>query len=201
MGKLGIGFLLALLLIFCYPNPVPANDLDLTTKFGVEMSGNLEQKMPGIASIDYDVGSGALFALEITDEIYQNTRFGFGMVLSEDRSLTDSEKELSFSSLYGIVKLKDIVGGDMTDKTPPSLFLLGHLGYGVLEANLEIKEDGDAKGGLYYGIGAGLEFSVGAQLELLYSVNNGSIYHPRACDEKLRYSKLLLTIGWSFDLQ
>jgi hypothetical protein len=89
-------------------------------------------------------------------------------------------------------------------------YLLGQAGYNFFFGdNMYKGTNSELSGGIYYGVGAGLNLA-GTQIELLYSVNQGSLrqrlytYSPyygySSYDIKgnVKYPKLSLTLGFYF---
>lgn len=102
-------------------------------------------------------------------------------------------EDVSFNCLpvYGLLKF--IVPADNIN-----LFFVLNIGYNFLFIDLPAPyDDVDANGGLYYGFGGGLLFSNNMQIELLYSVNNGSLEYAGE-SEDVEYSKVMLSVGINF---
>lgn len=74
-------------------------------------------------------------------------------------------------------------------------YVVGQVGYNLLNPNDTLKKSVDMEGGLYYGLGFGIVVSH-IVIELLYSFNNGKAGKNDKIDFK--YSKYTMSIGYAF---
>ncbi|WP_413853346.1 hypothetical protein [Candidatus Ruminimicrobium bovinum] len=74
-------------------------------------------------------------------------------------------------------------------------YVVGQVGYNLLNPNDTLKKSVDMEGGLYYGVGFGIVVSH-MVFELLYSFNNGKAGKDDKIDFK--YSKYTFSVGYAF---
>lgn len=109
------------------------------------------------------------------------------------------ESEIGFTNFYFAVKPKI----EMQSEIFNSIYFVGQLGYSILRFDSDYEGDklSEADGnGLYWGIGAGTEIYKNFIVELLYSVNYGSIKAVSYMNGKadLTYTTLTLNVGYKF---
>ena len=109
------------------------------------------------------------------------------------------ESEIGFTNFYFAVKPKI----EMQSEIFNSIYFVGQLGYGILrfDSDNEGGKLSEADGnGLYWGIGAGTEIYKNFIVELLYSVNYGSIKAVKFLNgtADLTYTTLTLNVGYKF---
>jgi hypothetical protein len=160
-----------------------------TVKIGLDMSGEHEVSGLGLSGSE-DVEMGFSLSVEYVAAINENLGLGAGITYQMPRSQEDFEGDFNFMPIYGLVKLR----ATSNDISP---YLIGQLGYNLFYGDSDYKGSGSLSGGIYYGIGAGIIFQKGFQVELLYSVNNGS-YELLGYDFDIEYSKIGLFLGYNF---
>lgn len=126
-----------------------SNDYDTDSK-GMEFTeGGVEYRQAGIGSLD-------------------NLELGVGGSFMYDNGTRHTVNDYSSIPLYGVVRYNIM---NINDKILP--YVKGHLGYSInsLSDNVYNSQgdyvDGDVSGGLYYGVGLGVEF-YGFTVELMY---------------------------------
>lgn len=158
-------------------------------KLGLDLAGNHDVDYDG-GSDDYDVDTGFTIAGEYLVPYNAKVDFGAGLAYQFERAVDVSgDPEFGFIPLYGIVKYK-------LDKA----YLLGQLGYNFFNPSNEYEDDGDAEGGLYYGLGAGMNFSENIFAEILYTANNGEVTYDEYddADFDVDNSQISLMLGYKF---
>jgi hypothetical protein len=79
-----------------------------------------------------------------------------------------------------------------------SFYLTLKAGYNLFTIDEELPEEVNLQGGLFYGIGGGMDFGQ-FQVELLYSINNGArkmVVPPETFSLNYKYSKISLSVGY-----
>jgi hypothetical protein len=77
-----------------------------------------------------------------------------------------------------------------------SFYLTLKAGYNLFTIDEELPEEINLQGGLFYGIGGGIDFGQ-CQVELLYSINNGAMTADGESGRiNFRYSKISLSVGY-----
>jgi len=149
-------------------------------------------------------------ALTLTTEYigYFTNQVGLGIGLTEQfpRKQTKHDGYFSFTPLYGLIKVRTI-----PDDRNYYKYLTAHLGGNTFSADSQYAGDGASLGGgLYYAAGGGMVFNF-LQIELLYTVNYGSVsqsgliynsatgnYDPFNNSADVRHSTLNLNFGIVF---
>lgn len=182
--------MLALVLVFAVGTMVSAQTAwengNFIIKGGMDFNGNIDVEKGD----DHDVDSALSLTGEYLVPVQNNLSYGVGLTYQLQRDIDeDDAPEFNFIPFYGVIKYQT----QMNSEYAP--YFLGQLGYNSFDMD---DVDGDCNGGLYYGIGAGMEISKDLDVELLYSVNNGEI-DPDAEDAyDVDYSKLRLGVSYSF---
>lgn len=162
-------------------------------KLGLDLAGNHDVDYEEGGSGDFDVDTGFTIAGEYLVPYNAKVDFGAGLAYQFERGIDekdiDNDIKFSFIPLYGIMKYK-------LDKA----YLLGQLGYNFFDPSKEYEYGGDAEGGLYYGLGAGMNFSENIFAEILYSVNKGEINYDEDDDFgfEVDNSQISLMLGYKF---
>lgn len=213
--------LLAVLLAAALAAPVFATekgDMEIVGKLGLNLtpnvaaSGDVSKKgyfRPWtFKDTDVDTNMSVLIGAEFFYYLNKNVALGFGINNNFNADLKDMEvnglkfeSEIGFTNLYFAVKPKI----EMQSEIFNSIYFIGQLGYGILrfENSGEVAKICESDGnGLYWGIGAGTEIYKNFIVELLYSVNYGSIktvmYMNGTAD--LTYTTLTLNVGYKFSI-
>lgn len=211
--------LLAVLLAVALVAPVFATekgDMEIVGKLGLNLtpnvaaSGDVSKKgyfRPWtFKDTDVDTNMSVLIGAEFFYYLNKNVALGFGINNNFNAELKDLtvgdmkfESEIGFTNFYFAVKPKI----EMQSEIFNSIYFVGQLGYGILRFDSDNEGDklSEADGnGLYWGIGAGTEIYKNFIVELLYSVNYGSIktvmYMNGTAD--LTYTTLTLNVGYKF---
>ncbi|MDY6932971.1 MAG: hypothetical protein SVZ03_01955 [Spirochaetota bacterium] len=147
-------------------------------------------------SIYYDIDNAISISAEFGAKIADGFGLGIGVTYQIERGFDEDEFEgkFQFIPIYGLVKFGKDTGSSV------STFATVHAGYNFFLGDDDFPEEMDLEGGLYWGIGMGLRFSNGAQIEFLYSVNEGSI-SGEDVDIVPGYSPLVVTITDVIDLE
>ena len=180
-----------------FPIELPLGISITTVKGTFDMVGRTELK-GGDGAGEADVKNGFALSLELGKAILEKMGLGLGATYQFPRELNESgsgNAKFNFIPFYGLVKFWTEAAG---------LFPFGmvQIGYNLLLGNDEFKnysgESSALSGGLYWGLGGGVILIGGVQLELLYSVNNGSITGDEPFySMDMRYSKLSISAGIS----
>jgi hypothetical protein len=121
-------------------------------------------------SSTYDVAIGFSPYAEIMGQS-GNLLYGIGAEYQVPRNVTfndGSESTMNFIPVYGVARIKLSSGSGYN----PELIAQG--GLNLFAASEEYKGDADLKGGMYWGLGAGLVVDK-LVLQLIYKVNTGTI--------------------------
>ena len=145
-----------------------------------------------------DVKNGFAISLEMGKEILEKIGVGVGATYQFPRELDEQgsgNAKFNFIPFYGLVKF-------WTDAAGLFPFGMVQIGYNLLLGNSEFKkytnQSSDFGGGLYWGLGGGVILIEGIQLELLYSVNHGSLKSKESIfNNDIKYSKVSLSAGIS----
>ncbi|MDD5260173.1 MAG: hypothetical protein PHD29_09435 [bacterium] len=166
-------------------------------KIGVDLAGSHEVTWNGLNG-DEVVETGISLSGEYMQAINSNIRLGGGITFQIPRSQEDYAGDFNFIPLYGLLKIytnsqEQDEENIQVQKT--NYYVLGHLGYNLFRGDDDYKGDEYLTGGIYYGIGGGIVFNKNNQLELLYSINNGSIDDLNV---DVEYSKITISYGYVF---
>src|SRR6056297_1932279 len=154
-------------------------------KAGIDSSGELE---------NMDIDRGFSIAGEYKFPYTDRWTLGGGLAYQMDREVDESgqDGEIGFVPFYGLAQY------DMANNP---YYLVGHLGFNSFRTNSTFEDDNDVddtSGGLYYALGAGMEFGERYTAEMLYSVNNGEIEYNDGDDEDVEYDKFTISVGMKF---
>lgn len=166
-----------------------------------EILGHAEYKEDRNLS-DSDMKNGFSLSLELGRAIIEKLGIGVGATYQFPRAVDESgerDAKFNFVPLYGLVKL-------WTNSIGLFPFGMLQLGYNFFLGNDEFKtiggeraEELDLGGGMYWALGGGIIFPGGFEIELLYTVNNGSISgSENYFEEEIRYSKIAISGGITF---
>lgn len=211
--------LLAILLAVALVAPVFATekgDMEIVGKLGLNLtpnvaaSGDVSKKgyfRPWtFKDTDVDTNMSVLIGAEFFYYLNKNVALGFGINNNFNAELKDLtvgdmkfESEIGFTNFYFAVKPKI----EMQSEIFNSIYFVGQLGYGILRFDSDYEGDKLSKAdgnGLYWGIGAGTEIYKNFIVELLYSVNYGSIKAVKFLNgtADLTYTTLTLNVGYKF---
>ncbi|RCW86003.1 outer membrane protein with beta-barrel domain [Halanaerobium sp. DL-01] len=205
----------------------PVFKLQLDFPGGAEADGDYSSDRIGSISGEADVEDQISLGFEYFRPYNEKWELGFGVSYYLDRNMTEvtelkengTEVDLygldsavlgladwNFIPVYGAAKYNFAA----ENKYRPYLF--GHLGYNFFDIDMlnalegaGYADDIDEKGGLYYGLGAGVNISENTALELMYSVNNGKVegeYENNSTIEDfefdVEYSKFTLAVAYKF---
>ncbi len=168
-------------------------------KIGGDTSGKHKVSGEGLSGSE-DVEAGLSLSGEYTSIYDKGIELGGGMTYQLPRSQEDYPGDFNFVPIYGLIKI-------CSTTSEPTPYFIGQLGYNVLyEGDDDYTGEASLEGGMYYGIGAGLIFQNGFQIEVLYSVNKGSCklsgydyyYGYYDFDFDIDYSKISLSMGYRF---
>lgn len=205
--------LLAVLLAVVLITPVFANmgqesKFDVVGKLGAVISPSFDstfsisdyQNYAGYASSSFAI------ALEGYYKFDEKLAVGLGIshIFQSELSTTydnqfDDKPKLGFTNIY--VSLKPSLS--------ENIYAIGQIGYGISsgsfykdynQGNQTLKVDG---GGVYFGLGAGIEYK-SFLFEVLYSINNATFKEANiftsGMDRAFKYSAFTLNIGYKFSL-
>ena len=159
------------------------NDYDTDSK-GMEFAeGGVEFRKAGIGSLE-------------------NLELGVGGSFMYDNGTRHTVNDYSSIPLYGVVRYNII---NINDSIMP--YVKGHLGYSINSLSDNVynsqgdRVDGDMKGGLYYGVGIGVEL-YGFTVELMYRGINAEFKQDDKYDyydgeTKANKTSLGLSIGYN----
>ena len=161
----------------------------VTIKFGSNFGGSHKVEGSGESSTE-DVGFGFSIAGEIYRTFFKHLDLGAGIILRVPQSQYDYSGNFNFLPIYGLIKTK-------INENRYLPYLFGQVGYNYFYGDDEYTGSGSLDGGLYYGFGIGANLTEVLSLELLYSINNGSIdYMNESYD--VEFSSFTIQFGFTF---
>lgn len=195
-----------------------ADTTNLYFKTGVDISGKFKNDYirGDVSNRGADGDGGFEFAIEGTREVYPNLELGLGVALQDhgdpDKiNLSYNQdfkiiKNTGYKSLpvYAVAKYNIPLGSSIKP------YLKADLGYAYNfgESDITILGQRDEKvgtsldSGLYYGLGAGIEYN-NFLFEVMHKVNKADISYSFNDGEKLKknydYSRTTLSIGYRFN--
>ncbi len=158
-------------------------------KGGIDTMGETDMEYADKGDADMGFGIGG----ELTVPYSERFVLGGGAVYQLPRGIDEEgweDWEFNFLPIYGLAKI--IIPADNLN-----IFLAVNIGYGIgfLDAPGDIEMDG----GLYYGFGGGIEFGNGFFIELLYTVNEGTLSSDDFdIEADAEYSKVSIFVGMKF---
>jgi hypothetical protein len=161
-----------------------------TLKVGIDYNGKEKESFYGTA----DVKTNVSLSGELLGAIGKNFDIGAGVSYQVPREFENYSGEFYFIPIYAVARIK--FGNQRV-----SPYLTGQIGYNFFDGDSDYKEFGsyaaDTDGGLYYGFGGGIIFNRHFLIELLYTVDEGTLNIP-GDDIDVRYSKFTLNFGFNF---
>ena len=176
MKKLSIFLVLSLLVLLSSSALAEEGSIHFGASY--DLGGSLNWQ-----STTYGISPGYTFNGEITMPYHNNMSLGLGAAYQLPRSLqNNANAQFNFIPFYGLLKF-------YTDNEG---YLVGKLGYNMLQSNDDFDAANDLNGGIYYGVGVG-SHSESMNVEIMYSVNNGTKENYF-----LSYSKLSFSLSVGF---
>lgn len=162
-------------------------------KLGYDLPGDHEISVSD-RSITEDVEGEISITGEFFGAINDYIDLGGGLTWQFPRSMDDYDGDFYFIPLYGLIRIR-------SDSKETAPYFTGQIGYNLFYGDSDYKGSGeleaDLEGGFYYGIGAGIIFKEHFLIEVLYSVNNGTVDFI-GIDFDIEYSKFSILIGYNF---
>jgi hypothetical protein len=142
-----------------------------------------------------DAGSGFDLSVEYYKTVLEIVHLGGGVEYQFART-SDNGGEFSFLPIYGSVRV-------VIPVPVVKPYAIGRIGYNLFRGDSAFVDDGiggqaNLKGGLTYGIGAGIIFLKYVLIEGQYSVNQGTLNYATIPDEDFTYSRFQLSAGINF---
>ena len=185
MKKTMIVLVFALLLLTMSCSSVLAGGM---VKLGIEPNGALSTKISGYM-LGYEVEPGPSVTGEYLFALNEMVQVGGGLEYQLKRNVQGLAAGFSFVPLYGTVKLKAPLSTNL------NTYFTGKIGYNYLMLDQSV-EGFDYGGGLYYGIGIGIDLNSKYAVEAEYSVNKGELGY--IFKQPFHYSKFRLAVGYKF---
>jgi hypothetical protein len=157
-------------------------------KLGIEPGGDLSTKIGGYM-LGYGVEPGISVAGEYLWNFNETLQAGAGIEYQLVRNVKSLDAGFSFIPLYGMVKVKAPLSTDL------NTYFTGKVGYNYLSLDERV-EGFDYGGGLYYGLGVGIDLNSKYLLEAEYSVNKGELGY--ILKQPFDYAKFRLAFGYKF---
>ena len=174
-------------------NHAIAQEVGGALKIGYDFEGEHEVSGYGLSGTE-DVEAGVSLSGELHFHLNNYTDLGFGITYQIPRSQDDYQGDFNFVPVYGLLRAK------LTDSDVAPYFI-GHLGYNFFDGDSDYKGTGiyeaDLEGGLYWGLGGGVLINKHLLIEMMYSVNNGTV-EELGYEFDIEYSKWTLSVGYNF---
>jgi len=169
-------------------------------KAGYDFSGDLDVDPSDGGEETYDVDSGFSITGEYMLPAEGNIIFGAGASYQFDRDVDfgnpdngNSKEAIRYTPIY-------VLGAYQMQESP--IYFVGHLGYNLFSTEFETE---DESGGMYYALGAAMDFENDYTAEILYTVNNSSIEvldqdgeTEELIEADLKYTKITINFGIKF---
>lgn len=127
------------------------------------------------------------YVIPYSDEIELGAGVAYQIARGFDEEDADEDEKFNFIPIYGMVKYNI-----------DQFYVLGQLGYNMFKVSVEMPKYVELEGGLYYGVGGGMNITDNIFGEILYSVNNGSIVIEGQDDVDVSNSQISAMVGFSF---
>ena len=163
----------------------------IVVKGGPDIAGKIKATLssPGIpdVSAEEDVKMGITVGGEYIVDSGNDLVYGAGFEYQLTRQIDNgNEFKFNYIPIYALGRYNF-----------DSFYLAGKVGYNLFKIE-DLTDDVTTSGGLYFGIGGGMDFDT-FQVEILYSINNGAL-KPKDSSEpgelKYQYSKISLSVGY-----
>lgn len=165
-----------------------SNDREFCLKAGIDFPGQ-HTESDDTFSTTFDVASGISIAGEYTRYMSPtNIGVGYGTAYEIHRKLQDFSAQIGFLPVYAILKLRTTPNADNE-----FVYFMSQLGYNAFLGNDAYKVGGVLGGGLYYGVGFGVDLPL-ISYNLLYSSNSGT-YTVNGFSTNIIYSKVSFIVG------
>ena len=159
-----------------------------TVKLGFEPGGDLSTNISGY-TLGYGVDSGVSVAGEYLIALNDKVEVGGGLEYQLNRNVRGLETGFSFIPVYGMAKVK------APFSTGLNTYFTAKIGYNYL--TLDEKVAGfDYGGGLYYGIGFGIDLNDKFTVDAEYAVHEGELGY--ILKQPFDYSKVRFGVGYKF---
>ena len=116
----------------------------------------------------------------------QNTELGGGVAYQAHKDVKEYKAEM-----YDSVPVYATAKYTFDTAAPVKPYVKGDLGYSI--------NNNDAKDGVYYGVGAGLNINDNFNVDVMYKENKGK-YEIGTKDYKADYRRVSLGVGYNFNL-
>jgi hypothetical protein len=185
MKKTSFVLVLALLLLTMSCSSVLAGAV---VKLGMEPAGDLSTRISGYM-LGYGVEPGISVSGDYLYSLNEKLEVGGGLEYQLKRNVQGLTAGFSFVPLYGTVRLKAPLSAEL------NTYFTGKLGYNYLMLDQNV-EGFDYGGGLYYGLGIGIDMNSKYAVEAEYSVNKGELGY--ILKQPFDYTKFRVAVGYKF---
>lgn len=177
MKKLILVLVVSLVLVFAVSYVSLA---DVTVKAGYDLGGTLSS----VGSVPVD--GGLSLGFEYTSEISDNLIVGGGLEYQLLRKVNSSPYGISCIPIYGLVQYKF-----------SEFYAVGRFGYNLSSTDVPLLPGETWGGGIYYGVGAGMNIGENMVVEAVYGVCGISDSYM-GITLTGTYSKIGLSFGYKF---
>lgn len=207
MKKILMGLIVISTSVLAYENT------NIYLKTGIDISGKFDDKeiSPGqYTNKSTSVDCGFEFSTEITKEIYPNLELGLGISYQDHNkpeSIINFEQGKIQNTGYNSFPIYTVAKYNIPTESNIKPYVKADLGYSF-NFNEEDLKTNDEKvktsinNGLYYGVGAGVEYN-NFIFELIYKVNKADIQYEidgiKTAKQNYNYSRTTLSIGYKFN--
>lgn len=164
----------------------------VVVKGGPDIAGKVKAtiSVPGIPdySDEEDVKMGITVGGEYISDSGNDLVYGVGFEYQLTRQVdVEDGHEFNYIPIYALGRYNF-----------DSFYLAGKVGYNLFKIEDLPDDDITTSGGLYFGIGGGMDFDT-FQVEFLYSINNSAVKPKDSSipgELKYKYSKISLSVGY-----
>ncbi len=189
---------LSLVSIF-YLSNAAFSEVRFAVKGSIDLMGKTELDADEADTDTGDVDNSLGIGAEIMAGVSNQVVLGGGAVYQLPRGVDENDEiwedaEFNYLPVYGLAKVYFIPKG-----TKP--FFVINIGYGLLFGDIPWADDLEKEGGLYWGLGGGVEFENGFFIEGLYTQNNGTVtgdVYGYEITGDHKYTKVSIFFGYKF---
>lgn len=210
-----VTFILMIFLISSFAAAEGYPVLKLNYDFAGEVEGEAYKKVVNLDKAELDIENKFGLGLEYYIPYKNNWEFGLGVMYYFERNIDKidanvpaSAKKLVEDMDWNMTPFYAIAKYNFQTENKYKPYFVGHLGYNIFKINkLErlIKEGFadsiDENGGIYYGLGAGINLNEHFLVEIMYTINKATVdgdYNGDDFEYDFDYEKITIGLGYKF---